>query len=198
MKDAYGGIVNLVFIALFLLILSCIFGLIVSYTKAFKMKNNVISVIERYEGSGCSCNGAGSCTGSGTECRSKIVEGAKRLGYAPVDIKCPANYDNVDDLFCVKQIVSRPKDENHNIRYTYDVITQVDINFSLVSSIFGFNVFKMLLLATFLSLLIFLSVLSILFNANTETVLSVEQFESILLLPIYPNLIPIFSPIVIM
>ena len=72
----------------------------------------------------------------------KIVDGAKRLGYAPVDIICPANYDNVDDLFCVKQIVSRPKDENHNIRYTYDVITQVDINFSLVSSIFGFNVFK--------------------------------------------------------
>lgn len=142
MKDAYGGIVNLVFIALFLLILSCIFGLIVSYTKAFKMKNNVISVIERYEGSGCTCNGAGSCTGSGTECRSKIVEGAKRLGYAPVDIECPANYDKVDYLFCVKQIVSRPKDKNHNIRYTYDVITQVDINFSLVSSIFGFNVFK--------------------------------------------------------
>ena len=106
------------------------------------MKNNVISVIERYEGSGCTCNGARSCTGSGTECRSKIVEGAKRLGYAPVDIKCPANYDKVDDLFCVKQIVSRPKDKNHNIRYTYDVITQVDINFSLVSSIFGFNVFK--------------------------------------------------------
>lgn len=41
-----------------------------------------------------------------------------------------------------KTIVSRPKDKNHNIRYTYDVITQVDINFSLVSSIFGFNVFK--------------------------------------------------------
>lgn len=142
MKDAYGGIVNLVFIALFLLILSCIFGLIVSYTKAFKMKNNVISVIERYEGSGCTCNGARSCKGSGTECRSKIVEGAKRLGYAPVDIECPANYDKVDYLFCVKQIVSRPKDKNQNIRYTYDVITQVDINFSLVSSIFGFNVFK--------------------------------------------------------
>ena len=33
----------------------------------------------------------------------------------------------------------------------------------------------MLLLATFLSLLIFLSVLSILFNANTETVLSVDD-----------------------
>ena len=143
MKDAYSGIVNLVFIALFLLVISCVLGLIVSYTKAFKMKNNVISVIERYEGSGCTCTDTGgTCTGASTECRKRIVQGAKQIGYAPVNINCPANYDNVDNLYCVKKIFSRGSDGSHYARYTYDVVTQVDINFSLVSKIFGFNVFK--------------------------------------------------------
>ena len=137
MKDAYGGIVNLVFIALFLLVISCVFALIVSYTKAFKMKNNVISVIERYEGSGCTGDKKNS------ECINMIKKGADRIGYSASDkLACPNGYTKVEKLFCVKQIVSRKKDKYHNIRYTYDVITQVDLNFSLVSNIFGFNIFR--------------------------------------------------------
>ena len=50
MKDAYSGIVNLVFIALFLLVISCVLGLIVSYTKAFRTKNEIINIIEKNEG----------------------------------------------------------------------------------------------------------------------------------------------------
>ena len=39
MKDAYGGILNLVFVVVFLLIVIAVLGLVVSYTKAFRMKN---------------------------------------------------------------------------------------------------------------------------------------------------------------
>ena len=54
MKDAFGGIVNIVLVAIFLVIISGILGLVVNYTKAFRMKNVVISTIEQYEGaSGC-------------------------------------------------------------------------------------------------------------------------------------------------
>ncbi len=146
MKDAYGGIVNLVFISLFLLILSGIFGLIVSYTKAFKMKNNIISVIERYEGSGCICgstfSGNDSCTDATSYvCRSKIVAGAKNLAYSPPsNFTCPKGYDKVDNLYCLKRKTTTAGDGTP--RYVYSVVTQVDIEFPLVSDIFGFNVFK--------------------------------------------------------
>ena len=54
MRDAFGGIVNIVLVAIFLVIVSGILGLVVNYTKAFRMKNTVISAIEQYEGAdGC-------------------------------------------------------------------------------------------------------------------------------------------------
>ena len=53
MRDGFGGILNIVFIVIFLLIVEGVLGLVVNYTKAFKMKNNVISMIEQYEAAGC-------------------------------------------------------------------------------------------------------------------------------------------------
>ena len=46
MKDAFGGILNLVLIVVFLLLIEGILGLVVNYSKAFRMKNTVISAIE--------------------------------------------------------------------------------------------------------------------------------------------------------
>ena len=46
MKDAFGGILNLAFLAVFLLLVMGILGLIVNYTKAFRMKNFTIDYIE--------------------------------------------------------------------------------------------------------------------------------------------------------
>ena len=53
MKDAFGGILNLVLIVVFLLLIEGILGLVVNYSKAFRMKNTVISAIERFRGYGC-------------------------------------------------------------------------------------------------------------------------------------------------
>ena len=52
MRDAYGGIMNIVLLVTFFLIVEGVLGLIVGYTKAFKMKNIVISTVEEYEASG--------------------------------------------------------------------------------------------------------------------------------------------------
>ncbi len=49
MRDAYGGIVNITFIAVFMLIISGYLAFSVSYNKAFKVKNKIISVLEQYE-----------------------------------------------------------------------------------------------------------------------------------------------------
>ena len=76
MKDAFGGLLNIVIIAIFLVIVEGVLGLVVNYSKAFRMKNAAISTIERYEGLGC-------FTSSGSDCRDKIVSQARSIGYAP-------------------------------------------------------------------------------------------------------------------
>ena len=79
MQDAFGGILNLVLIVLFLVIVEGILGLTVCYTKAFRMKNYIISTIEEFEGYGCFDNTVD------TACRIKITEKAQKMGYAPAD-----------------------------------------------------------------------------------------------------------------
>lgn len=50
MRDAVGGVVNLVIIVVFLVIVSGYLAFNVNYTKAFRVKNKIISTIEEYEG----------------------------------------------------------------------------------------------------------------------------------------------------
>lgn len=131
MKDAFGGVLNLVLIALFLVIVSGVLGLTVSYTKAFNFKNYVISSIENYEGSkGCfDVNGA---------CFKKIKDKADRIGYAPVvGISCHGN-TSVGNLFCYSQEPADPTPEP----VKYKITTQIDLNIPIISKIAGFSAFQ--------------------------------------------------------
>ena len=96
MRDAFGGVLNIVIIAIFLVLVSGILGLTVNYTKAFRMKNFVISSIEEYDGQGCFSNGPSGC-------KSKIEEKAKSIGYHPVGVNCSKYDGQVSDIFCYKE-----------------------------------------------------------------------------------------------
>lgn len=135
MKDAFGGILSLAIIVVFLVIVMGVLGLTVSYTKAFKMKNNVITRIEQYEGFGCFIP-------SGT-CYQRILEDAKSIGYSPVvQLNCATGYINVSNYFCFKQ-ASEEIIEKNDIKYThYDVSTQVDINIPIINKIMGMEFFQ--------------------------------------------------------
>ena len=50
MSNAYGGIVNISFIVVFISIVSGFLAFSVSYNRAFRVKNKIISVIETNEG----------------------------------------------------------------------------------------------------------------------------------------------------
>ena len=134
MKDAFGGVINMVFVALFLLIMIGILGLVVSYTKAFKMKNLIISHIENFESSGCFTED--------TACMNKIKESAEGIGYGS-RIKCPEDYGKIDGLFCYKEIISTNVDNHVSDRpVSYRIITQVDLDLPIISSIFSINFFQ--------------------------------------------------------
>lgn len=132
MRDAFGGIMNITLIAIFLVIVSGILGLTVNYTKAFRMKNLVISALEQYEGYGCFND-----TLSSTACKVKVKQSAESIGYHPVDINCGAGYTlDSNRVFCYKESTSK-----NNNKY-YSVITQVDINIPIINKIMGLSFFQ--------------------------------------------------------
>ena len=134
MKDAFGGVINMVFVSLFLLIVIGILGLVVSYTKAFKMKNLIISHIENYEASGC--------FEPDTACMNKIKASAEGIGYGS-RINCPEDFGKIDGLFCYKEIISTNTHNHVSSRPTsYRIITQVDLDLPIISSIFSINFFQ--------------------------------------------------------
>lgn len=142
MKEAFGGIVNLVFIVVFLLVMMGLLGLVVSYSKAFKMKNIIISTIEEYDGYGCGTSSG--ITKENSACLSKIKNEASNLGYNPVVNRCSSSgYYDAFGLYCFN--VSNPKDSSGNTDPTkevYHIELNVDVNFPLMSDILGMSVFK--------------------------------------------------------
>lgn len=50
MRDALGGSFNIMFVAVFITLISGYLAFSVSYSKAFKVKNKIISIIEQYQG----------------------------------------------------------------------------------------------------------------------------------------------------
>lgn len=135
MRDAFGGILNIILIAVFLIIIEGILGLVVNYTKAFRMKNAVISSIERYEAHGCFSDQ----TSGESDCRNLITEQAKNIGYHPVELHCPSGqeFTQSDSLFCYKKSTSNSG--NNDI---YTIVTQVDINIPIINKIMGLSFFQ--------------------------------------------------------
>ena len=139
MKEAFGGIFNIIYVVIFLVVVISILGLVVSYTKAFKMKNAIISVIEEYEGSGCFPEQSGGT--KNTICRNKIKEKAQELAYSPVSLNCDTGngFYNADNFYCYS-VDKRIKDGNCYVMAK--VVTQVNISFPLIDKIMGFSFFQ--------------------------------------------------------
>lgn len=137
MRDAYGGIMNIVFLVVFFVLVEGILGFIVGYTKAFKAKNLIISTIEEYEASGCFDSGD-------TACISKIKERAELIGYRPTDLNCAkeGGVGNVEDLFCWKEVNVNKTHYKGTKPSSYRITTQVDITFPLIDKVLKFSFFQ--------------------------------------------------------
>lgn len=136
MQEAFGGIMNIFLIAIFLAIVEAILAFAVCYTKTFRMKNYVISAVEQYEGIGCS---GGGITGGMTACRQRIQNYARNLKYSPADLQCHGDGAvNIDGLYCIREI---QRDSGRN-SIQYRVTTQVDIDLPIINKIMGLEFFQ--------------------------------------------------------
>ena len=79
MRDAFGGIANMAIIIIFLVLVSGYLAFNVNYTKAFRVKNKIISVFEQYEGN---CKDA---TLLENTCNGEIQKYMKSVGYSAPD-----------------------------------------------------------------------------------------------------------------
>ena len=134
MQEAFGGVLNIFLIAIFLAIVEAVLAFAVCYTKAFRMKNYVISAVEQYEGIGCMNGGL---TGGMTACRQRIQDYANGLKYAPVNLQCHNDSARVDGLYCISEI---ERDSSRN-SVQYRIVTQVDVNLPIINNIMGLEFF---------------------------------------------------------
>ncbi len=135
MRDAMGGTVALVIIVVFIVIALGYMAFNVNYTKAFRMKNKIISVYEDYDGN---------CLG---ECRNAIKSYAKTLGYSTGNnMSCPNGYYNSDDLYCYKKVDASNKSidgivDDAKSKSYYRIITKINVEIPIINNILDLRVF---------------------------------------------------------
>ncbi len=134
MRDAFGGLVNLVIIVVFMVIVSGYLAFNVSYTKAFKVKNKIISTFEQYEGNP-----------DNAECMNVIVSYMKSVGYdtsntptMPSSAECDMSHSKCTNGFCYCRINEGSSDAFH-----YKIVTQITLDIPIINKVMaGMNTFQ--------------------------------------------------------
>lgn len=129
MRDALGGVVNLVIIVVFITLVSGYLAFSVNYTKAFRVKNKIITTIENYEG-------------YSSKAHNEIKNYAKSIGY---NINTPRNFKandwtGVPDCgFYYREITSQKAPSSGVTDYVekkyYEVITFVTVDIPIINKI---------------------------------------------------------------
>ena len=143
MRDAVGGTTVMAIIIIFIIIASGYMAFNVNYTKAFRMKDKLVTMYEKYNGN---CN---------NDCRHEIGEYAKDVGYVHNNnLHCPDGYTLTDSLYCLKETKSQVGAsggghidnsgivlDKKNICY-YSFVTKINISIPVIDNIFDLEVFN--------------------------------------------------------
>ena len=138
MKDAFGGILNLFIIIVVLLLIVGLLGLAVNYTKAFRMKNYIITAFENFEA-------AGECK-KGSACFTSIEKKAREISFSPKkDLHCPNGYTAVEGLFCYRKkspsITQASKKGIIGTKVIYAIHVEINIELPIINQVMGMTVF---------------------------------------------------------
>lgn len=129
MRDAFGGIVNISMIVVFLVVVSGYLAFNVTYTKAFRMKNKIITTLEQYEG----CQ-----QGTNEEtCVGILEDYANSIGYVTPN----KNYCTKDDgewTKCTNKYAWKEMQSGtggDNTKHYYNVRTIISIQIPIIEKI---------------------------------------------------------------
>ena len=112
MREAIGGTWLLGFVVLFIVLFSAYLAISINYTKAFKVKNKIINIIEENEGFTTSIGDVSTKTDDelrdSVKTEDKIYAYLKSIGYATTKVsesKCPNN-KVYQGGYCVQKVCS--------------------------------------------------------------------------------------------
>ena len=142
MRDAMGGTVTLMIIVVFIVVALGYMAYNVNYTKAFRMKNKIISLYQDYEGD---CSGA---------CLDSIVSYANEIGYKPArNLRCPSGFSKYGSYYCFRR--TEFEADSNLSSYTrgngasdikkreyYTIVTKININIPIISNVLNLEVFQ--------------------------------------------------------
>ena len=116
MKQAIGSGWMLGFVSIFIVLFTAYLAISVNYTKAFKVKNRIISLIEENEGFTYSSDVKETGTNiddiknkAKQETEDKIYLYLNEIGYNYTDVKCPDSIGDGNEFtggYCVKKITN--------------------------------------------------------------------------------------------
>ena len=137
MRDALGGTVVIAIIVVFTVIMIGYLAFNVNYTKAFRMKDKVITYYNEYNGN---CN---------STCQDEILHYAKSIGYSvPNTWNCPtisgaSSSSQVKGLFCAYKFNVDPSigSVDDEAKYYYKIVTKIYLDIPVISNIFHFDTF---------------------------------------------------------
>ena len=132
MRDAIGGVVNITIIVTFLVIVSGYLAFNVNYTKAFRVKNKIITTIEQYEGN---------CSVIGGACDQAITDYMREIGYSTENNFSLEGYDSCRNGYCIEEVDVTTDDnnmivnENDRDKVYYKVVTVIYIDIPIINKI---------------------------------------------------------------
>lgn len=141
MKESMAGTWIFGIVALFIVLFSSFIAYSVSYTKAFKTKNEILNFIEKDEGFIRSSNiGAAMLDDiSDTSTEAKAARLIDRMGYNSVDVPCGKYGTQMYGGYCIAKICKNRDDEysqTTNSQVVYKVTTFIKVNVPVVNIFF--------------------------------------------------------------
>ena len=140
MKEAIGGTLTIYLILIFMLILSGYMAFSVNYTKAFRVKNEVINLIEQYEGH---TDNAIQQINEYLKKMNYATTGATVLSFENAVKNGDSNY-TCQNGYCVKcTATNNSSADGIDIGQYYTVVTYVNIDIPIFNKFFpGMKLFR--------------------------------------------------------
>ena len=135
MSDAVGGTVTLAIISFFIVIVLGYIAFNINYTKAFRMKDYIVTKYDDYQGN---CN---------SSCQSEISDYAKELGYKVASFSCSepeADFVGDKGYYCIAEHTPTKQTLDTDTQYHditdkkyYTIETKIDIKIPVVDNVLG-------------------------------------------------------------
>lgn len=145
MREAIGGAMTIQIIVIFMLLINAYLAFSVSYTRAFKMKNQVINIIENNEGYPTNEDVGGCIVDNPEGAICQIVSYINEIGYNGDDFPerdtlCPATAKGKQFGLCIiphkKDIAGNSNASQSYSGIYYTVYTYININIPVINNLF--------------------------------------------------------------